>query len=55
VVHPDIEFILYLYEVFRLDHPWHETGLTLVSHLWLKILVLVSPSHRFVEAIIERQ
>lgn len=55
MVHPDIEFILDLHEVFRLGHPWHETGSTLVSHLWLNILVLVSPSHRFIEAIIEGQ
>jgi hypothetical protein len=55
VVYPDIEIILDLYEVFRLGHPWHGIGLTLVSHLWLNILVLVSPSHRFVGAIIEGQ
>ena len=55
MVHPDIEFIWDLYEVFRLGHPSHETGLTLVSDLCLNILVLVSPSRRFVGAIIEGQ
>lgn len=55
MVYADVEFILDLYEIFRLGHPWHETNVTLESYLQLNVLVIVSPSHRCVGAIIKGQ